>query len=150
MSNYRSRPKGNYNQEATWEELQILTERWKNSLEFYAFEIAFLEILIETYFVKLLLQENFDVLRELQKDISEAKKQCKNMQQSILNHITHIANIINEPFNNSTISFRYTHEIFEDEISEFKALLKVLKYTVFKITKNILESEKPQFIWKYN
>jgi hypothetical protein len=150
MSNYRNRPKGNYIQEATWEELYILTESWKNTLEFYALELAFLESLLETYFVKLLLQQNFEMLQELQRDVSEAKKQCKKIQQKSQTHLDHIVDIIDEPFNYYTAAFRFSHERFEDEISGFKVMLEVLIYTVFKVTKDVLESDKPKFIWKYN
>ncbi len=150
MNTYRNRPKGNYIQKATWKELYLLTESWKNVLEFYALEIEFLESLIETYFVKLLVQENFDVLRELQRDLLEAKKQRKSMQQRIQIHSTKIIDLIDEPFNLHASNFRNTHEQFEDEISEFKAVLEILIYTIFKVTKDVLESEKPKFIWKYN
>jgi hypothetical protein len=150
MSNYRNRPKGNYIQEATWEELYILTESWKNTLEFYALELAFLESLLETYFVKLLLQQNFEMLQELQRDVSEAKKQCKKIQQKSQTHLAHIVDIIDEPFNYNAATFRFSHERFEDEISGFKVILEVLIYTVFKVTKDVLESDKPKFIWKYN
>jgi hypothetical protein len=150
VPNYRSRPKGNYIQEATWEELYMLTKSWKNTLEFYALELAFLESLLETYFVKLLLQQNFEMLQELQRDVSEAKKQCKNIQQKIEKHLDHIVDIIDEPFNYNTVTFRFSHDIFEDEIHEFKVILEVLIYTVFKLTKGVLESDKPKSIWKYN
>jgi hypothetical protein len=150
MFTYRSRPKGNYIQEATWEELYILTESWKNTLEFNALEIAFLESLMEAYFVKLLIQENFDVLRELQRDLLEAKKQCENIQKKIQIHSDYIIDIIDEPYNYKGTTFRYTHNRFEDEVSGFKETLKGLMYSVFKMVKNVLESEKPKFIWKFN
>ena len=34
MSNFRDRPKGDYIQQATWQDLYKLTERWKNNIEY--------------------------------------------------------------------------------------------------------------------
>ena len=150
MSNYRNRPKGNYIQEATWQELYMLTESWKNDLEFYLLDIKFLERLVDTYFVKLLMNQNLDELRELQRDLYEEKKQCERLLQRIQIHFTHIIDLIDDPSIYDALIFRTEHELFEDEISEFKVMLKAVRYTVFNMTKDVLESEKPKYIWKYN
>jgi len=88
VSNYRSRPKGNYIQEASLQELYMLTKCWKNGL---------------------------DEIRELYESI-----------------------------------FRAEHELFEDEVVEFLRKLKKVRYAVFNAAKDVLESEKPKYIWKYN
>ena len=150
MSNYRSRPKGNFIQEATWEELYILTESWKNDLEFYLLDIKFLERLVDTYFVKLLTNQNLDEIRELQSELLERKNQCENLLKRIQVHFAHIVDLIDNPFMHDALVFRAEHELLEDEVSEFKVMLKAIRYAVFNITKDVLESEKPKYIWKYN
>ena len=150
MSNYRNRPKGQYIFEANWKDLYILTERWQNDLELQCYEIEFLERLIETYFVKLLLRENIEVIRELQRDLFLAKNRVKKLLQQIEAHLSQIINLLNEPFKFDILIFRYEHEQLEDQISQFIKNQNVVRYTVFKITKDILNNEKPKFIWKYN
>ncbi len=150
MNNYRSRPKGNYIQEATWQELYMLTENWKNDLEFYLLDIEFLERLVDTYFVKLLANQNFDELRELQGELLERKKQCKKLLNCIQIHFSHIVDLIDNPIVYDALVFRAEQELMEEEISEFKIMLKAVRYTVFNMTKDVLESEKPKYIWKYN
>ena len=150
MNNYRSRPKGNYIQEATWQELYMLTENWKNDLEFYLLDIEFLERLVDTYLVKLLTNQNFDELRELQGELLERKKQCKKLLNYIQIHFSHIVDLIDNPIVYDALVFRAEHELLEEEISEFKIMLKAVRYTVFNMTKGVLESEKPLYIWKYN
>ena len=150
MNYYRKRPKGNYIQDANWQDLYILTERWKNELEYYVFEIEFIERLVETHFIKLLLQENINDLRDLQRDLHNTKNQCKNILLSIQTHLSHIDDIMDTSFKYDTSEFRNQLELLEDEISEFIAMSKVVKLTVFKMTNNVLESKKPKFIWKYN
>lgn len=150
MSNYRKRPKGNYIQEATWQELYMLTESWKNDLEFYLLDIDFLERLVDTYFVKYLTNQNFDEIRELQRELLERKNKCKNLLKRIQIHFEHIVDLIDEPLMYDASIFRTEHELLEDEISEFILMLKAIKYAVFNTTKDVLESEKPKYIWKYN
>ncbi len=150
MSDYRSRPKGDYAQEAAWQDLYKLTEHWQNTLGFQLYEIEFLERLIETYFVKLLLLENLDELRELQRDLYYAKNQSEVLLQRIQTHLNHIINIIDEPFKYDSSIFRDEHEQLEDDVTEFITKQKVIKLTVFKMTKGVLENEKPKFFWKYN
>jgi len=150
MSNYRSRPKGDYAQEAAWQDLYKLTERWQKNLEFQLYEIEFLERLIDTHFAKLLLLENLDEIRELQRDLYHTKNQSEALVQRIQRHLNHITDIIDEPFKYDSSIFRDEHEQLEDDVTEFITEQKVIKLTVFKMTKGVLENEKPKFIWKYN
>jgi hypothetical protein len=150
MINYRSRPKGEYIKDATWQDLYALTEQWKNNLDFQLFEIEFLQNLIETYFVKLLVQQNLDELRELQRDLYQAKNQSKRLLQNIEVHKRHIVKIIDEPFTFDASLFRTEHELLEDDTSEFLKMHKTMKITTFNMVKDILQDEKPKSIWKYN
>ena len=150
MHSYRNRPKGNYIQEASWQDLYILAENWKNNLEFQLFEIEFLQRLIETYFVKLLLCKNLDELREIQKDLSQANNETKDLLQRIQLYLNHIVDILDDPIKYDASIFRDELAQLEDAISRFIAMQKTLKFTVFKLTKGVLENEKPTFFWKYN
>ena len=150
MSNYRNRPKGNYIQEASWQELYMLTESWKNDLEFYLLDIEFLERLVETYFVKYLTNQNFEEIRGLQRELLERNIKCENLLKRIQIHFDHIVDLIDQPLMYDASIFRTEHELLEDEISEFEVMLKAVRYAVFTITKDVLESKKPKYIWKYN
>lgn len=150
MIQYRNRPKGDYIQKATWQDLFRLTERWQDTIEFQLYEIEFLNSLIDTYFVKLLVQENLDELRELQIDLYRAKNQSENLLQHIQVHLSHIADILDEPYKYGNSIFRKEHEHLENNVTEFINNQKIIRFTVFKMTQDVLESEKPKYIWKYN
>lgn len=150
MSNYRNRPKGNYIVEAEWQDLLKLTVEWQDNLEFQLYEIEFLDSLIDTYFVKLLVQENLDELRELQIELYQAKNQSKKLLKRIEKHLNHIGEVLRENFEYNDLVFRAEHQQLEDDVSEFITNQKVAKFKVFKMTKDVLEDEKPKFIWKYN
>ena len=150
MSDYRNRPKGNFIQEASWQELYMLTESWKNDLELYSLDVKFLELLVDTYFVKLLMNQNLDELRELQRELYKLNEQCENLLKLIKIHFTHIVDLIDEPLLYDALVFRTEHELLEEEISEFGRKIKAVRYAVFIFTKDVIENEKPKYIWKYN
>ena len=150
MSKYRNRPKGDYIKEAKWQDLYRLTEQWQSNLEFQLYEIEFLERLIDNYFVKLLLHENLDELRELQRDLYEGKNQSEKIMNRINIHLRRILNILDGPSKLGGFAFRDEHEQLEDDVSEFIKNQRVVRFTVFKMSKEVLESEKPKFFWKYN
>jgi hypothetical protein len=148
--NYRNRPKGQYIQEASWQDLYKLTEEWKNNLEFQLFEIEFLQNLIKRYFVELLDQENLDELRELQKDLYQYENQSKLLLENIDVHLNHIVKVIDEPFTFDASVFRREHELLEDDTSVFLIKHNTMKLTAFKMVKDSLQNEDPKFVWKYN
>ena len=49
MKDFRIRPKDNYINEASWEQLYVLTEHWKSDLVFYHKDLRFLHLLIDKY-----------------------------------------------------------------------------------------------------
>lgn len=150
MQDYRLRPKGDYILKACSKDLYVMSENWKNNLEFQMFEIEFIERLMDTYFSKLLLNHNLDVLRELQREIYLTKNQLLTMIKRNQMQLNNMGKIIEEPFKYETSIFRAEYELFEDEITEFVNVVKTIKHTVYKIMEDILESEIPKFIWKYN
>jgi hypothetical protein len=147
---FRTRPKGDYIQRATWQDLYILTEKWNNTMEFQLLEIEFMQRLIEAYFVKLLLQENLDDLRELQNSLDHFANQAQLVLQRIQLQLKQIIDLLDAPSMYAENHDRGEYTILENDISEFTTVQKALKLTVFNVTKTILESEKPKFIWKYN
>ena len=150
MINYRNRPKGQYIQEASWQDLYKLTEEWKNNLDFQLFEIEFLQNLIKTYFVELLDQENLDELRELQKDLYQYENQSKLLLENVDVHLSHIVKVIDEPFTFDASAFRQEHELLEDNTSALLIKHNTMKLTAFKMVKDSLQNEDPTFVWKYN
>ena len=60
MKNFRIRPKDNYINEASWEQLYVLTEHWKSDLVFYHKDLRFLHLLIDKYFMWISNKENID------------------------------------------------------------------------------------------
>ncbi|WP_396602027.1 hypothetical protein [Algibacter sp. R77976] len=150
MDDFRNRPKENFIQEANWNELYLLTESWKNDLDFYLFEIKFMESLIENRFSELLLFENLDELRELQIDVYELKNQCEHLLNNSKNNLESIVDIINDTYILNTSRFRSENEQLEENIIHFINKEREIKRCIFSMIKNILEKKKEKNSWMFN
>lgn len=150
MSTYKNRPKDNYLQEASLENLYILTESWINDFELYVSEISFLELLIDTYFIKLLVYENVEEINELQLDSKKFKKRGLELLENLQFHLSSITEIIEESYYEKNGTLRDQQEFFEDEISYYVESLKIIRYTIYSKIKAIIEEQKSKLLWKYN
>ena len=150
MSAYKNRPKDNYLQEASLENLYILTESWINDFELYVSEISFLELLIDTYFIKLLVYENVEEINELQLDSKKFKKRGLELLENLQFHLSSITEIIEESYYEKNGTLRDQQEFFEDEISYYVESLKIIRYTIYSKIKAIIEEQKSKLLWKYN
>ena len=141
MENLRYRPKGNFSQEAEWQQLYILTEHWQSDLQFYKGDLDFLFHLIDKYFLSLIQKENLDEMRGLTKSLSEEIKDCNSLLKKTSSHLTHLSELIDYPFKYDSHQFRSEHEKLEDEIVTFVKKFKKNKKETFAITEQVIKKE---------
>ncbi len=141
MGNFRSRPKGDYIQNTDWQELYVLTEHWKSDLLFYRDDLKFLHKLLQRYFIWITKEENLGAVRSLGQSILGDTKTCNDLLKKIKEHLSHLANIIDEPFKNDANEFRTEHEELEDHISQFIKGVREHRKQVFTLTEHVLDSE---------
>ncbi|MDG1730370.1 MAG: hypothetical protein P8K68_08690 [Algibacter sp.] len=150
MYNLRKRPKGNYIQNASWEALYLLLENWKTDLEFYFFDIKFLNNLVENHFSELLACQNLDELRELQMEVFELQNQCEYILACIQNNRESIIDIINNNFPDDTSKFRVEIQHLEDNIEVFIDNERELRRNIFIMIKEVFKSKKSKNVWLFN
>lgn len=138
----RIRPKSDYMHQANLQELYILTEHWQADVRFYKDELRFLRDLVDKYFMWLIEKEHIDNLQEKAGRLLNADKQCDELAQKITKHLTHLNELQQNAFSHDEQQFRNEHGKLEDEIADFAKLFRDLKKDVFKITEEVLESEK--------
>lgn len=139
-----------YTKDANWESLYLLVENWKKDLEFYFFDLCFLEIQIENYFFELLLYENLDELRELQIDVYELKSQCEYLLKDVQINLESIVCIINGTYTHNSSGFRIENKQLGDNIVRFIDNEIKFKKVVFLMIKDVLENQKSKKVWMFN
>ena len=136
--------------DTNWESLYLLTDNWKKELEFYYFDISFLEILIENYFSELLMYENLDELRELQIEVFELKSQCEYLLNDTRINLESIVCIINGTYIHTPSGFKIENEQLGDTIVRFIDNERKMRRVVFCMIKDVFENQKKKQVWKFN
>lgn len=141
MENLRQRPKGDFTWQAQWQELYAVTEHWQSDLQFYQEDLVFLNHLIDKYFVALIDKSNLDEMREITKGLSQEIKDCDSLVQRVAKHLSHLAELIDDPFKYDSHQFRTEHEKLEDEIASFVKKFRKNKKETFAITEKVIGKE---------
>jgi len=141
MENLRLRPSKDYISNASWEELHVLTEKWKSDLEFYNFELNFLHKLIDKYYIWLTNDELVAEVEAAASKIFAADKSRKTLNIETINHLRHIEEILENEFKFDAQAFRKEHELLENKFTNFCKNFQLLKKEVFMLTEQVLDTE---------
>ncbi|MDO9595753.1 MAG: hypothetical protein Q7J19_12245 [Lutibacter sp.] len=142
MSDFRNRPNGTYILDANWEALYILTKHWKTDLLFYRDDLNFLDNLIDKYIIWISKKEDMDAVRKIDNSILETAKKCNDLLQRVDKHLTHLVNLMEDPFKYDSHTFRAEHQQLEDDITNFVKTFRDNRKEVFEVTKLVIESDE--------
>ena len=148
MENYRTRPKGDYIQHTDWDELYVLTKHWKSDLTFYKQDLNFLHKLLNKYFIWITKKENLDAVKTIGEGILKDKRTAAELLQKVDEHLSHIAQTIDDPFKHDSRIFREEHQELEDAIAIFHKTVRTNRKQVFAITEHIVDSESLEHLLK--
>jgi len=141
MENLSLRPKGNFTWTAEYRELYILSEHWQSDLQFYKDDLHFLYHLIDKYFVWLINEDNLGEMRNLSSRLSETSRNCDRLLEKTSKHLTHLSELIDDPFKYDSHKFRSEHEELENEITSFVKKFREIKKETFIDIEPIIEKE---------
>ncbi|WP_291866435.1 hypothetical protein [Maribacter sp.] len=148
MDYLQTRPKENYIQENDWQELYVLTKHWKSDLLFYKDDLKFLHHLIDKYFIWITKKDNLEDVRKIGVSILQDTTAVKNLLNKVRSHLSHLANLIDEPFKNDAEQIRTEHQELEDLIAVFIKQVRQNRKQLFSITEHVLESEQLTHLMK--
>lgn len=126
---------------ASWDELHVLTDKWKSDLEFYSFELNFLHKLIDKYYIWLTNDELINEVESAASKVFAADKARAILAIKTLKHLRHIEEIIDNEFVYDAQEFKEEHEELENKLANFYKNFKLLKKEVFALTEQVLEGE---------
>ena len=141
MENFSLRPKGNFTWTAEYRELYILTEHWQSDLKFYKEDLNFLYHLVDKYFISLINKENLGEMRILSSGLSETNINCERLLEKTSKHLTHLTELIDDPFKYDSHKFRSEHEELENEISSFIKKFRKIKQETFVDMEQVIQKE---------
>lgn len=142
MNKMRIRPKSDYLQTASWENIYVLSEHWQSDLYFFRDEIRFLDTLFSKYFIWMTKEENISKIQNLVTQLEGLKKKNEELSNQLNTQFSHITLLMENAFSHDDQKFRDEHEKLEENITKFFKDFRALKKEVFEIMEHVLESEK--------
>ena len=141
MEHLKRKSKTDFNWEAQWQQLYILSEHSYSDLHFYKDDLRFLYALIEKYFMKLNHNGNLDEMREIAKELSEENKACEELLDKTALHLKQLAGLIDAPYKYDSHHVRDEHEKLNNEIEDFIIKFRKNKKEIFGITEKVMKKE---------
>jgi hypothetical protein len=142
MTEYRSRPKGDFIMHASWEELYVLTQHWKSDIEFYKDDLRFLHNLIDKYIIWITQVDHLNLVKTIKLNLFDLKRSCELLSEKITDHLGHLGTMIEDPENKSRDIFKEDHQQLEDEVANFVKRFRANRKEVFAITEYVIDSEQ--------
>jgi cysteinyl-tRNA synthetase len=141
MENLSLLSKADFSYTEEYQQLYLLTEHWQSDLEFYKNALRFLHYLIDKYFVWFAHKENHDEMANLASRLSEVARVCDSLQEKTSKTLSHLAELIDEPFKYDFNKCRSEHEELENEIVSFIKNFRGIKKESFAISEQVIEKE---------
>lgn len=142
MSDLKARPKANFIEETDWQKRYVLTNHWKSDLLFYMDDLKFLHNLIEKYFIWITKKNNLKEVQQVGNHILKDAKQCRFLLEKTEKHLSHLANLIDEPFKNDSSQIGDDHQELEESIALFAKTIRKNKKQLFSVTERVLDDEQ--------
>jgi hypothetical protein len=146
--NFYSRPKDKYLHQADWQELYVLTEHWQSELAYYQDELRFLRMLIDNNLKLLIEDEGIKKVQEVALKLSEIETQKLNLEQNTNKHLNHLQDFIKNSSSKDSREFRDEHEYLEIELTGFVKNFRSLKKNIFKLSEQVMQTEKAKHLLK--
>lgn len=139
---FRIRPNSNYLLNAEWQELYILTEHWQSDVEFFKDELAFFQRLFDKYFQYLVAEDSVNETRVVAALLEKIKKEYSKLSTQVGRRLTHIGELIKNPFVQNEPQFRTEHMELENKFASFVKRFREVKQKVFAIADHASKVEK--------
>lgn len=128
-----------YNEE--YQKLYTLTGHWQSDLEFYKIALLFLYYLIDKYFVWFAHKDHHDEMTNLASRLYEVVTVCDTLLEKTSKTLSHLAELIDEPFKYDFHKCRTEHKELENEIVSFIKKFRDIKTETFVVAEQVIQQE---------
>lgn len=141
MEPLATRPKGNYMLEADWASLYALTKHWISDLTFYGDDLKFVHHLLNKFYVWIFDEERTHEGAEIGKKLELMNLRHEALFLQTQEHLSHLSDLIEDPFKYDAHIFRAEHAVLEEEIAHFVKDFRDCKKDTLELTKHSVGSE---------
>ena len=140
------RPKADkFSYEASLEELHRGSRFWLTELEFWKDELSFLTHLTDRYFEEFVRKEQLGQAAEFFKKLRTLREErLGGLVDKVNKHESHLAVLLENPFEPDDTAFRVEHQELETQVTEFMKDYKAVKKEAFTVIEEIRKDEKPR------
>lgn len=85
---------------------------------------------------------NLDEVREIEVALIETGRNCDRLMKRTTKHLTHLGELINDPFKYDYNVFRTENKKLENDVTAFVKFFRENCKDVFAITEHVIDSEK--------
>lgn len=124
------------------QQIHIATHHWLNDMAFFDDEIRFLSSLLEKYFLFLLSDEHVNRIQMLSEQLKKTSIVKNIIKDDLLKHQSHLDSTLKNSIENREDFLTLEHARIEEELTELTKSFKDIKHEIFKITEEVMKSEK--------
>lgn len=133
-------------EERSWQQMFILSERWQADLEFLKDELNFIHNLIDRYLMWLTDENNMAATRKQVAELSGIRVKHQALGQTLATHKMHLAGLIENPFSHNAQDCKDAHVSIEAMVTALMKDFRAIKKAVFALTEKIMASEKARHL----
>jgi cysteinyl-tRNA synthetase len=141
MKNLTLLSKADFDYNEEYQKLYILTGHWQSDLEFYKIALLFLHYLIDKYFVWFAHKDHHDEMINLASRLSEVYRVCDTLLEKTSKTLSHLAELIDEPFKYDFHKCKTEHEELECQIVSFIKKFRDIKTETFAVSEQVIQQE---------
>lgn len=125
-----------------WQSFYALAQHWLSDLKFFEDELNFFRTLIDKNLSLLIDSKNIEKTRTMVSHVIALEKDREKLHGQVSKHVQHITLLIENPFAQDAQKFKEEHAKIESEVAEFLKTFRSIKCEVFKLTEQVVHSEK--------
>lgn len=136
------RPRSDFLLQASLDGLHQASKVWISELEFWRDEHKFMMDLIGKYFLKMSVFKRLQHGQGLVYKIELSDDRSKEFLRATIKHEAHLAELMDNPFEQDEQKFREEHRKLEQGITDFMKDFKTLKKEMFNLIEEIIRDDK--------
>ncbi len=124
------------------QQIHIATHHWLNDMSFFDDETRFLSSLLDKYFIFLLSHEHVNRIQLVNERLKQTGIVKSLIRADVLKHQKNLDTTLKNDIEQREDFLKLEHTRLEEELADLAKSFKSIKHEIFKITEEVMKSEK--------